>query len=247
MGESGGMDREQLRKRYYSLVVQQIQKGASPDAIIPRLTRAGFSDPEAREMVNEALAAAGSAVAPVAAPVQSFAPDSAPQAPTMAPPPPPPETVRDVTHEYANTSYAGFWIRVLALFIDNIILSIALMPFSIVMQASGFKAAAQGQPPPPPNLSALALYMAVALVIYWLYFALQESSSKMSTVGKRICGMVVTDLNGMQISFGKATMRYIFSNLSYLTLWIGFIMAAFTERKQTLHDMIAGTVVIKVR
>jgi len=244
MGEQGGMNREQLKDRYRSLVAAQVQKGASPESIIPRLLRAGFSDDEAREMVNTALGAA----APVAGQVVSQAPPS-----PVAPPPAPAGPVayepgvRDVTHEYASTSYAGFWIRVVALFIDNIIISFALIPFNVVMQFSGFSSAAQGQPPELPDLSVLLLYVVVVLIVYWLYFALQESSSKMSTIGKRVCGLVVTDLQGMQLSFGKATLRYILSNVSYLTLWIGFLIAAFTEKKQTLHDILAGTVVIKVR
>jgi uncharacterized RDD family membrane protein YckC len=242
MGEQGGMNKEQLKNRYYSLVLQQIQKGVNPEAIIPRLLRAGFSDAEAREMVNTALGAAGVPASPVAAPVMNDGPviPAAPVEPASYEP-----MVRDVTHEY--TSYAGFWIRVLALFIDNIIISFALIPFNVVMQMSSFSAAAQGEPPKIPNLSVLLLYGVVVLVVYWLYFALQESSSKMSTVGKRVCGLVVTDLQGAQISFGKATLRYLLSNVSYLTLWIGFLMAAATEKKQTLHDILAGTVVIKVK
>jgi len=242
MGESGGMNKEQLKNRYYSLVAAQIQKGASPESIIPRLLRAGFSDEEAREMVNSALGAAGASAAPVASPVIS----ESPVIPAAAPEPASYEPItRDVTQQY--TSYAGFWIRVLALFIDNIIISFALIPFNVVMQFSSFSSAAQGQPPKAPDLSMLLLYGAVVLVVYWLYFALQESSSKMSTVGKRVCGLVVTDLNGAQISFAKATTRYLLSNLSYLTLWIGFLMAAATQKKQTLHDILVGTVVIKVR
>jgi uncharacterized RDD family membrane protein YckC len=56
---------------------------------------------------------------------------------------------------------------------------------------------------------------------------------------------VVTDLNGQQISFGKATARFLASNISYLTLGIGFVIAAFTQKRQTLHDIVVGTVVIK--
>lgn len=69
-----------------------------------------------------------------------------------------------------------------------------------------------------------------------------ESSAKIGTFGKRI---QVTDLNGQRISFGKATARLLVKILLSGILLIGFIMAAFTEKKQTLHDILAGCLVIK--
>ena len=70
------------------------------------------------------------------------------------------------------------------------------------------------------------------------------SSEKQATVGKMVLGMVVTDVNGGRISFGRATGRHFAKWLSALILGIGFLMAAFTERKQALHDMIADTLVV---
>lgn len=249
MGDQGGLSKEQLKTRFYSLVVQMVQKGAPPESIIPRLLRAGFSEDEARDMVNTALGAAGASVAPVMSPPAQAAPYPGP--PISPPPYMPPatapsqEVVRDITHEYAN--YAGFWIRFLALFIDNIIISFAMLPFNMVLQFSGLSSAAKGQPPAMPSVSTLLLYVVIAVVIPWLYFSLQESSAKMSTIGKRVCGLVVTDLNGQQISFGKATARFLVSNISYLTLGIGFVIAAFTQKRQTLHDIMVGTVVISTK
>jgi len=77
----------------------------------------------------------------------------------------------------------------------------------------------------------------------WLYEALMESSSRQATLGKMIFGMKVTDLSGNRISFARATGRYFAKWLSGLTLLIGYIIAGFTERKQALHDMLAGTLV----
>jgi uncharacterized RDD family membrane protein YckC len=78
----------------------------------------------------------------------------------------------------------------------------------------------------------------------WLYFALMESSSKQGTLGKMALSIVVTDVNGNRITFGRATGRYFGKILSGLILYIGYIMVAFTEKKQGLHDMIAGTLVV---
>ena len=62
---------------------------------------------------------------------------------------------------------------------------------------------------------------------------------------KKALGLSVTDLSGNRIGFGRATGRYFAKILSGLILLIGFIMVAFTQRKQGLHDMLAGTLVYK--
>jgi len=85
----------------------------------------------------------------------------------------------------------------------------------------------------------------VMLVIFgsWLYEALMLSSPYQATLGKMIFGMQVTDLNGNRISFGRATARHFAKWLSGLILCIGYIMVGITERKQGLHDLLAGTLV----
>ncbi len=85
------------------------------------------------------------------------------------------------------------------------------------------------------------------MLFVWLYYALFESSSKQATLGKMALGIVVTDIDGNRISFGRANARFWSKIISGMILGIGFLMAAFTEKKQGLHDMIAGTLVIKKR
>ncbi len=82
------------------------------------------------------------------------------------------------------------------------------------------------------------------IVGIWLYFALQESSARQATVGKRAMNIYVADLQGRRISFGQATGRH-FSKILSSILAIGYIMVAFTEKKQGLHDLIASTVVLR--
>ena len=74
-----------------------------------------------------------------------------------------------------------------------------------------------------------------------------EASSKKATLGKMALGLIVTDVNGVRLSFGRASGRYFGKILSGLILNIGFIMAAFTEKKQALHDILAGTLVLEVK
>ena len=79
----------------------------------------------------------------------------------------------------------------------------------------------------------------------WLYYAFLESSSWQGTIGKKVVGLRVTDMNGNRISFGRATGRYFGMILSGMICFIGWLMIAFTEKKQGLHDMLASTLVLK--
>jgi uncharacterized RDD family membrane protein YckC len=86
----------------------------------------------------------------------------------------------------------------------------------------------------------------VSLVFTWLYHALMESSEWQATVGKRLLGLVVTDMAGQRVSFGRATGRHFAKIITNMVpAFIGYIMAGFTERKQALHDMLAGCLVLR--
>ncbi len=155
-------------------------------------------------------------------------------------------------------SYAGFWKRFAAYLIDGIILSIVVwVLFFIVASVIGLGAASseiafdeQNMEMEDPSLligAMMGTFMVLILlstVGSWLYFALMESSSKQGTLGKMALGLKVTDTMGYPITFGRATGRYFGKFLSQAILMIGFIMVAFTEKKQGLHDMLAGTVVL---
>ncbi|NEQ41607.1 MAG: protein kinase [Okeania sp. SIO3I5] len=82
-------------------------------------------------------------------------------------------------------------------------------------------------------------------ILKWFYLTRLESLPRKATIGKKIMGIIVTDLNGNLISFARANARYLAKTISLITLLIGFIMAAFTKKKQGLHDKIAGTLVVK--
>lgn len=140
-------------------------------------------------------------------------------------------------------SYAGFWWRVLAYMIDGVILSVIFFPLSI---AVGLSLGAGGADPDSPAVSGVSLGLnGFQILVTWLYQAFCESSSWQGTIGKKILGLRVTDMNGNQISFARATGRYFAMILSGMICFIGFIMVAFTEKKQGLHDMLASTLVLK--
>jgi uncharacterized RDD family membrane protein YckC len=127
------------------------------------------------------------------------------------------------TREAGVVAYAGFWKRFAALIIDSIVVS----------TATGI-------------LTAVTFGVAWFSIFFlpWVYEAMMLSSEKQATLGKMVLGIAVTDLNGGRISFGRATGRHFAKWLSALILGIGFLMVAFTEKKQALHDMIADTLVV---
>jgi len=142
--------------------------------------------------------------------------------------------------------YAGFWRRFGANFVDSIILALAGgLVGGIVGGIIGAIMGASGLNLDTIRSTAMFFGYVIAIILNWLYFTLFESSAKQATPGKMALGIIVTDLNGNPISFGKANGRYWGKIISALILLIGYIMTAFTEKKQALHDMMAGTLVIK--
>lgn len=137
--------------------------------------------------------------------------------------------------------YAGFWMRFAAAFIDGLIINVPFFIVRLVIQGGDL----DNRHMSPEVAGIVLLLNLLNIVASWLYFALQESAAPQATLGKRALGIRVTDLNGQRITFGRATGRYFGKILSGCTLFIGYIMAGFTERKQALHDMMAGTLVIR--
>jgi uncharacterized RDD family membrane protein YckC len=132
------------------------------------------------------------------------------------------------------SDYAGFWRRVVAAILDGFVVGIVTVPLTLALG---------GDTPGSSNYSPAASSLSIGIV--WLYSALMESSAKQATLGKMALGIIVTDLEGRRIGFGKATGRHFAKFLSALILGIGFLMVAFTERKQGLHDILAGTLVVR--
>jgi uncharacterized RDD family membrane protein YckC len=139
--------------------------------------------------------------------------------------------------------YGGFWIRVVAAIVDHVLLRIVVAPVTLIFGGLGMASRMSGLP--HRGLAILGGGVTVILLLFgsWLYEALMESSSYQATLGKMIFGMKVTDLSGNRISFERATGRHFAKYLSGMILGIGYIMVGLTERKQGLHDLLAGTLV----
>jgi uncharacterized RDD family membrane protein YckC len=156
-----------------------------------------------------------------------------------------------------NTNYAGFWLRLVAIIIDGIIIGVAQSFIFVPILAAlglGFANSVETMDLSDPDQAAgmmasvMALmggYWILSLTIQILYSTLMESSKLQATVGKLALGLKVTDLQGNKLDFVKALVRNLCKLISNFTLLIGYIMAGFTEKKQALHDMIASTLVLK--
>lgn len=152
--------------------------------------------------------------------------------------------------------YAGFWLRFVAALIDGIIIAIPTAPIFFAVFLSSIRSLQDIQRDPTSIWSVLGpklfLFVIVALVGSWLYWSLFESSTWQATPGKKILGLLVSDLNGTRISFGRASGRFFagrgassIPSLGGLYYLIDCICIAFTARKQAVHDMIAGCLVVR--
>ena len=140
--------------------------------------------------------------------------------------------------------FAGFWLRAIACFIDTIFI-VAIF----LIGASFFPNTFEKLLPPAstsftdfPQPAPIVIVILIALGC--VYYTVFEASIWQATPGKRILRLYVTDLNGQRITFGRAFVRNIARQISGF-LFIGYVMAGFTEKKQALHDLIAGCLVVR--
>jgi uncharacterized RDD family membrane protein YckC len=141
--------------------------------------------------------------------------------------------------------YAGFWIRVPSalldvslLFVANRLVRMALYSITPVIEMDdrmlGHGTFGIRHP----------LRLAISLAVGWIYGAGMESSRFQASLGKLALHLKVTDEQGNQLTFARATARHFAKFLSTASLGVGYVMAAFDSQKQALHDQIAGTLVL---
>ncbi len=142
-------------------------------------------------------------------------------------------------NETPPTNYASFGQRVGAFLLDVIIQVIAgfiiVFFWSLAFAANGVS--------DQDGLQVMSFIL--RCVVGWIYYAAMESSPLQGTLGKLALGIKVSDLVGARVSFGRASGRWFSKWVSTLIIGIGWLMAAFTPKRQALHDMMAGTLVLK--
>lgn len=151
---------------------------------------------------------------------------------------PPPRSASLASPISGGVRYAGFWRRVVASLVDGFLVGAVAKAFLMILAAP--VAITNANQAWAEQLAANKWAFLIAL----LYHAAMESSSYQATLGKMIMGIKVTDLNGNRLTVLRAAGRQAAKFLSGIIFGIGFLMAAFTKRKQALHDMIAGALVV---
>jgi uncharacterized RDD family membrane protein YckC len=154
----------------------------------------------------------------------------------------------DLVNKIPKNQLAGFWPRYLAFMIDS---ALCLLMAGIIY-GMGFGLAfayayMQGQPADPSNplfLSIMGLTALIALGAQFFYFASGEASAVQGTLGMRSIGLKVTDMKGNRITFNTGIARHFMRIIGAIPLYLGYFMCAFTEKKQTLHDLSTKTLVV---
>lgn len=145
---------------------------------------------------------------------------------------------------------AGFLKRAAALFIDSMLVTAvyyAIIVLVVLVSGLGGVLGGMGGNSPDFGPAAVALMGVLYLaypVISGLYYVTMESSARQATLGKMAVGIKVTGFDGARITRGRALGRWASHMLNYITLYIGYLVALFTQRKQGLHDMVASTYVV---
>ncbi len=146
--------------------------------------------------------------------------------------------------------YAGFWLRLAAHIIDHFVVGFViggLVSFTMLIMGISY-----GILEDLDNPAAQMIFVSYSLVIglaalaiTWLYYAMMESSSYQGTLGKLALSIKVTNLEGKRVNFAQASGRFFGKLLSSAVFSIGYLMIAFTEKKQGLHDILASCLVVK--
>ena len=151
----------------------------------------------------------------------------------------------------ATPAYGGFWRRLAAMFLDGLLLNVVCFPISMMFMIpmTTSMQAMRSEDYSPENLAQFfGVYLMLALVstvLSWLYCALMMASARQATGGMMALDLIATDLQGRKLSFARASGRYFASIVTSFTIGIGYLLMLFTERRQTLHDLIAGTLIVR--
>ena len=140
-----------------------------------------------------------------------------------------------------NIVYSNFLKRLIAFVFDYIITVFLVTIISLVIwQITKISFLIFFNIDPIGALIIICMQNSIYIII--LYFSLFESSKWQATVGKKMVGIKVTDVEGRKINLLKAFIR---TGLKLLTVWgfMGFVFMFFTQKKQTLHDILSKTVV----
>ena len=142
-------------------------------------------------------------------------------------------------------AFAGFWLRAVAYLFDTVLISLvfgliaSFYPTTFIK----FPDAASTSLTSLPQLTPLAF--AITITATWFYYTVFEASAWQATPGKRVLRLYVADLNGKRVTFARSAARNFAKIISSLTFLVGYLVAGFTEKKQALHDILSGCLVLR--
>ncbi len=136
-------------------------------------------------------------------------------------------------------AYAGFWRRCVATWVDALVL---FFPQAILRVLMGL-----------PVLSyddewgdrTVIVAESLGVLVTFLYAAVLECSSAQGSLGQQLLGLRVTDTHGRRIGFGRALARQFAKIVSMLLCGLGYLLQLWNGKRQTLHDMICGVLVVR--
>jgi len=155
-----------------------------------------------------------------------------------------PATVPPAPAGPADVVYAGFWRRFAANVIDGFILGVLTLPISLPILLAAGVADGAGKAGPFLGLAMQLGLQVFSLVATVTWFSCFHASRLMASPGKLAVGIKVVRADGSRLGWGRSIGRAFAFYLGILTLYIGYLIAAFTSRKQALHDLVCDTLVV---
>ncbi len=153
-----------------------------------------------------------------------------------------PETAPRAAAVPAGPRYGGFWRRLWAWLVDGLVL---FFPDTILRLTLDLPTPLRTRPSIDGDTHRVIVGFAITTALWWLYCSILESSPMQGTLGQQLLGLKVTDLAGRRVSYLRATGRYFGQFLSSLICGVGYLFNLWTPRRQTLHDMVSGCVLVR--
>lgn len=134
-------------------------------------------------------------------------------------------------------AFAGFWIRVAATLVDSLLLTAIIVPLNLAVYGREYLAST-GLVAGPADVLISWVFPAIAVILFWRY--------RSATPGKMLLGLRIADARTREApATGQLVIRYFGYLVSCLPLMLGFLWPVWDARKQTFHDKLAGTVVLR--
>ena len=137
------------------------------------------------------------------------------------------------------TEYVGFWKRVVATLIDSVLIMVITLPPLLAIYGMAYLENGKTFQGPADIIFSYLLPM-VLVILFW--------AKKQATPGKMAVSAKIVDAKtGGKPSTKQCVVRYFAYILSFIPFGLGFLWVAFDSKKQSWHDKLAGTVVVKIK